>query len=106
MGPVMKASPFSRFGMDRCKSLGQRLSLISALQAGCVGVCVDAQSWEAQHATQSMLWCVSDAKAAFNHTFSSDGFADLSATWVMAQDGKQVFSEQGWRSQEKGWWYQ
>lgn len=42
-----------------------------------------------------MLWCVSDAKAAFNHRSASDDFTDLSATWIMAQDRKQVFSGRG-----------
>lgn len=68
MGPVVKASPFSQFGTNRFKSLGQRLSLVAALQSGPVGVCVDAQSWEAQHATQAMLLCVGDTRAAINHT--------------------------------------
>ena len=95
MGPVMKASPFSQFGMSRSKSLSQRLSLVSALQAGCVGICVDAQSWEAQHSTQSVSSCVSDTRAAMNHNSDVDDFAELSTTWVLAQPNKQVISERG-----------
>lgn len=58
LDPVMRASPFSQFGMTRFKSTSQWLWLIAVMDADTIGVRTDAKSREAQLSTQSMVMCV------------------------------------------------